>query len=40
MPHDGYFWTETEASIRDFQSKNSLFASGVADKATLQALIK
>lgn len=40
MPHDGYFFTETEVAVRDFQNKQKLYASGIADQETLEALIR
>jgi Putative peptidoglycan binding domain len=39
IPHDGYFWTETEQALLDFQQKNKLTATGVADLETLHTLI-
>jgi Putative peptidoglycan binding domain len=39
IPHDGYYWTETEQAVMDFQQKNKLAATGVADLETLHLLI-
>ncbi len=40
MPHDGYFWGETETAVKAFQTKAKLFASGIANEETLKALIR
>lgn len=40
MPHDGYFWQETETAVKDFQQKKGLPATGVAGINTLLALLK
>lgn len=40
MPHDGYFWAETEVAVKAFQKSKGLFASGVADRETLNLLIQ
>lgn len=39
IPHDGYYWTETEIAVKDFQSKNGLSPTGVAYPETLQLLL-
>jgi hypothetical protein len=39
IPQDGYFWTETEQAVRDFQQKNKLAATGIADIETLILVI-
>lgn len=40
MPHDGYFWGETEVAVKAFQTKSKLFASGIANAETLKALTR
>jgi Putative peptidoglycan binding domain len=40
IPTDGYFWLETEAAVRDFQTKHQLGAIGNADRQTLMALLQ
>lgn len=35
IPLDGYFWTETETAVREYQKKNQLDATGIADWETL-----
>lgn len=37
---DGVFQTLTFDAIKDFETKNNLYADGVLDKFTLEALIK
>ncbi len=37
---DGNFNNETEAAVKDFQSENELYPSGIADQETLMLLIK
>ena len=39
MPHDGYFWQETEVAVREYQKKKGLPASGIAGLNTLLALL-
>ena len=39
MPHDGYYWQETETAVRAFQQKHKLLPSGAADQATLTQLL-
>ncbi|MEM0999132.1 MAG: peptidoglycan-binding domain-containing protein [Bacteroidota bacterium] len=39
IPHDGYYWTETEEAVRDLQAKNGLFPSGMVHRETLQLLL-
>lgn len=39
IPHDGYFWEETTIAVRDYQQKNKLPVSGMADQKTLATLI-
>jgi murein L,D-transpeptidase YcbB/YkuD len=38
IPHDGYYWSETEIAVKDFQSKNGLSPTGVAYRETLRLL--
>jgi Putative peptidoglycan binding domain len=40
IPTDGYYWLETEAAVRDFQTKQKLAATGTADAQTLTAILK
>ena len=39
MPHDGYFWQETEVAVKEFQKKKQLPPTGVAGLNTLMALL-
>lgn len=38
IPHDGYYWSETEVAVKDFQNKNGLSPNGVANTETLRVL--
>ncbi len=40
MPHDGYYWEETQLAVREFQKKTGLPSTGVADYKTLNQLLK
>ena len=40
IPKDGKFGIETESALKDFQTKNDLYASGVLDNTTLRILLK
>lgn len=40
IPHDSYFWDETETAVRDYQTKLEKKATGIADAATLNALLE
>ncbi len=37
-PFDGRYGSQTESAVRDFQQRNGLFVTGVADSRTLDAL--
>lgn len=39
MPHDGYYWQETEVAVRAYQQKNGLPVSGIANLNTLLSLL-
>lgn len=39
IPHDGYFWNETEEAIRQYQTKNQLLPSGLANRELLVHLL-
>jgi len=38
IPHDGIFKTETETALKDWQNKNDMYPSGIADWETLNKL--
>jgi len=40
IPKDGKFGPETEAAVKDYQTKNDLFESGVINENTLRKLLK
>lgn len=40
IPHDGVFGAETETALKDYQTQNQLFSSGILDEKTLKSLIK
>ena len=39
MPHDGYYWSETEEAVKAYQRANKLFPSGSATQELLLHLI-
>ncbi|HHG86060.1 MAG TPA: peptidoglycan-binding protein [Bacteroidetes bacterium] len=39
IPHDGYYWTETEEAVRDYQNKNGLPGAGFATEKLLLHII-
>ena len=40
MPHDGYYWEETQLAVREYQKKSQLPATGACDIKTLNQLLK